>query len=68
MNNPADEAYAEGDYAVVTIKARRVDGVWEVYCPEWRCTLHDKNLTRVVSGLCAEIEIHNERWATEESL
>lgn len=34
--------------------------VWTVACPEWKCTLHTKNLTRTVTMLIAEIETHNE--------
>ncbi len=35
--------------------------IWSIYCPEWgRCELHDRNLTRSVAILLAEIETHNE--------
>jgi hypothetical protein len=56
------------DYAVheFQIKARRLpDGIWEVWCPEWKCTLHGKNATRVIACLVAEIEKNNEQCGEE---
>lgn len=69
IENPADQPYPEGIYKSITIKARQLPGpvaVWEVFCPEWKCTLHDKNLTRCVAGLCAEIEDHNDNTGNED--
>lgn len=61
MNNPQYDNYPEGVYKNVTIEAKMDDdGVWSVYCPQWQCELHDKNLTRCVAGLVAEIEAHND--------
>jgi len=44
----------------IDIHAKQVDGVWEIHCPQWRCTLHDRNLTKVVALLLSAIETHNE--------
>lgn len=46
----------------VTIKARRNSRrVWEISCPEWKCTLHSRNLTRKIAELVAHIENHNDQ-------
>lgn len=61
IDNPAEVPYPDGLYTSVSIKARRLENkTWEVYCPEWHCVLYDKNLTRCVANLMAEIELHNE--------
>jgi len=71
MKNPNDEPCPPDEIiGTITINAK-LDSktkTWSVYCPQWQCELHDKNLTRCVSVLVAEIETHNaggpEDWNT----
>jgi hypothetical protein len=65
IQNPTDTPIPEGIYATVTIHARLVNPTtWEIFCPEWRCTMHATNLTARIAQLTAEIEAHNEQEKT----
>lgn len=81
ITNPYEECPPCEPQRTVTIKARELDnGVWEVWCPEWKCTLHNRNLTLCVADLLAEIQNHNDdcrgkittndmvKWAAKEGL
>ena len=44
----------------VTIHASiSTDGRWHVHCPEWKYHGHGTNLTRLITVLVAEIDVHN---------
>jgi len=59
ITDPLEECPPDDPQTEVTIQAKLQDGIWSVYCPQWKCQLHHKNLTRVAAMLCAEIESHN---------
>ncbi len=44
----------------LTINAKQTATGWQVECPQWKCTIQDKSLTRAVALLCAEVEQHND--------
>ena len=61
INDPLEECPPDDPMESVTIVAKLdAKGIWSVHCPEWKCELHDKSLTRAVAILCAEIENHND--------
>lgn len=65
--NPSESDYPSGIYTQITIHARLVSkDTWEIRCPEWKCVLHNRNLTNGVALLVAEIESHNEEEKTGE--
>lgn len=61
MNNPYEADYPPEDLAKFDIHCKRdEDGVWSIWCPQWKCELHSKSLTREIVRLVAEIESNNE--------
>jgi hypothetical protein len=53
---PPDDLITE-----VTLKARmNADGIWTIYCPEWKCEMHGKSLTKPAAVILASIDDHNE--------
>lgn len=50
---------SDSPVTTVDIKATFDGKVWSVYCPQWRCELHSKDLSKCVAALLKEIEEHN---------
>lgn len=61
---PCNEDLIMPDEAMtkVTFTCQQVDGVWTVYCPQWKSEAYGKTLDEAVRKIAADIDCHNEKF------